>query len=219
VKLNGQAAGEATFVVIISGALMVTGYIAKVSWVTLLASLTAWIIASAFLYLKGKNWSVYGFKRPRRWPRVLLTAAGGTIGLHILIGLLLKPWITQLTGESVDLSQFEAVRGNPAALLIGLAAVWTEAAFIEEMVFRGFFLNRIADVFFRSRTGWLAGCILSSVLFGLGHQYQGISGMILTGMAGLYFAGIYFIADRNLITPVLVHGLYDTSAFILLYFA
>ena len=55
--------------------------------------------------------------------------------------------------------------------------------------------------------------LLSSLLFGLGHIYQGLSGMILSTLVGLLYIGAYFINGRNLWAPNLIHGIYDTTAF------
>lgn len=211
------AAAELSIVVLLSGVLFWISVLQNKPFFSLLSALTAWFFAGGFLYLRGKNWGFYGFRKPKKWRPVLLSAAGGTIGLHILIGLLLEPLVTHLTGRAVDLSAFEAVKGNALALIIGLGVVWTQAAFIEEMLFRGYLLNRISDLFSHRKTGLWTGIILSSVLFGIGHQYQGVSGMILTGAAGFYFAWIYLLSGKNLAAVILAHGLYNTSALLLIY--
>ena len=118
----------------------------------------------------------------------------------------------------MDISEFEAIRGNFSALLQGLAIVWTIAAFGEEMVFRGYFLSRIKDVFPSRKTGYIWAVLGSSLVFGLGHIYQGISGLILAVIAGILYSLAFILSRKNLWVPIFVHGFYDTWAFLVLFF-
>jgi membrane protease YdiL (CAAX protease family) len=108
--------------------------------------------------------------------------------------------------------------GNVPQLLFYIALSWTFAAFIEEMIYRGYFMHRIADLFDRNKTGWIVGLILSNLLFGFGHMYQGLSGMIITGVTGFIFASLYFASNRNLWAPILAHGIYDTIGFLMIFY-
>ena len=66
-----------------------------------------------------------------------------------------------------------------------LGIIWTFAAFGEEIGYRGYLLNRAADVGGRSKTAYWAGVLVVAVLFGYGHYYKGPSGIVDSGMAGL----------------------------------
>ncbi|MCK7528496.1 MAG: CPBP family intramembrane metalloprotease [Ignavibacteriales bacterium] len=44
----------------------------------------------------------------------------------------------------------------------------------------------------------LLGLILSNFLFGFAHMYQGLSGMLTTGLTGFIFAWLYFRTNKNL---------------------
>jgi membrane protease YdiL (CAAX protease family) len=172
----------------------------------------AWVL----IRRQRSSWGEVGLRRTRgfwRWP---LVALGLAILLHVLLGLL-TPAVLALTGESLDLSRFDVVRGNIAALLVGLAVVWSTAAFGEEMVFRGFVLNEISS--WLGNRAWHAATALvaTSVLFGVAHAYQGWVGVILTGFAGLFFGTIYLLFKRNLWVPILTHGIFDTLAFVAIY--
>jgi hypothetical protein len=116
-----------------------------------------------------------------------------------------------------DISRFDPVRGNLLAFLFSLAIVWTTAAFGEEMIFRGFFFNRLAQLGPGQAFSWIMALLLSSVFFGLGHAYQGMAGVVLTTIAGIFFGLIYLVCGKNLWVPILVHGLYNTSAFLILF--
>ncbi len=60
--------------------------------------------------------------------------------------------------------------------------------------------------------------ILCSLVFGLGLIYQGWTGVILSGIAVIVYCGAYFLDGRCLWAPILIHGVYDTSAFLILFF-
>src|SRR5207244_124912 len=49
---------------------------------------------------------------------------------------------------------------------------------------------------------------IASVVFGLGHAYQGWRGMLLTGVVGAFLAALYLVSG-SLITPMIVHALMD----------
>jgi membrane protease YdiL (CAAX protease family) len=80
-------------------------------------------------------------------------------------------------------------------------------------------MNTLARTFRQEKTGWIIACIVNSVIFGIGHTYQGISGVILLTIVGLLYALFYLASGRNLWVPILIHGLYDTSAFLVIFFS
>jgi membrane protease YdiL (CAAX protease family) len=57
-----------------------------------------------------------------------------------------QPLLIRLTGEPPDLSLFQSLTGNVMLLLILLALAWTLAALGEELVWRGYILNRVVDL-------------------------------------------------------------------------
>ncbi len=184
----------------------------------LVSIVAAWIVIRALLRRRGMGWGTFGLRRPARWRKTLTLTLGGVVLLHVLIRIM-KPFLSEhVTGEPLDLSHFESLRSDPLVLILGLLIVWTVAAFGEEMVFRGFVLNRTSQ-FFSSRgtSRWWSAVILSSVVFGLGHIYQGWTGVILSAIAGLVYCAAYFLDGRCLWAPILIHGLYDTSVFLILF--
>ena len=67
-------------------------------------------------------------------------------------------------------------QGPTALLWLGL--VWTWAAFGEEIGYRGYLLTRAADLGGRSRAAYWAGVLVVSILFGYGHYYKGMAGVM-----------------------------------------
>lgn len=63
------------------------------------------------------------------------------------------------------------------------------AGITEEIIYRGFLIYAILFLF-PNMTIWLV-LLISSVLFGLAHSYQGFTGVIKTTIIGLFFTIIY----------------------------
>lgn len=95
---------------------------------------------------------------------------------------------------------------------------WTTAAFAEETVYRGWITTRVAELSRFSKVGWIAATLVSSIVFGLLHMYQGLSGMIATGVTGLVLGCVYLASGRNLWAPIVAHGVMDSSGFVMIYF-
>jgi membrane protease YdiL (CAAX protease family) len=59
--------------------------------------------------------------------------------------------------------------------------------------------------------------IAVSVLFGVAHLNQGITGIIVNVAAGLVYGGLYLWTGRNLWAPIIAHGVYDTVGLLLIF--
>jgi membrane protease YdiL (CAAX protease family) len=170
------------------------------------------------LRLSGERWSEIGFARPDNF--------GWAIGVGVVAGVLMElfavfvttPLISGFFGTEPNYSEFNAIRGNLILLFIFIGLSWTLAAFGEEICFRGFLMNRLARIFGESRVAWIAALILSSILFGWGHTEQGVSGWIQEGLSGLILGVLFLISNRNLVVPIVAHGVSNTLAFVLIYF-
>jgi CAAX protease family protein len=170
------------------------------------------------LRLRGMGWRAVGFTRPRTW--------AATLGLGVALGiatesfqlLATQPFLAWITGKQPALEKLEILRGNLLWTLIALALTWTLAAFGEEMVWRGYVMNRVADLAGRTRLAWIVSALAVSAAFGLAHSYQGLTGIIEEGLAGLWLALIYLRSGRNLALPIIAHGVQDTIDVVLIYF-
>lgn len=180
---------------------------------------TPWLILLGWWSLRrrGKGWKAVGFSRENlRWPIVALGLLAG-MGLQILDWALVSPIVERLTGSRPDLSSFANLVGNLPATLVMLALVWTLAAFGEELGYRGYVLERAASLGGYSNAAYVLAVILISVLFGLGHVYQGAAGIASSAVSGLYFGALYLASGRNLWLPIFAHGFSNTIALVLIY--
>jgi membrane protease YdiL (CAAX protease family) len=180
---------------------------------------TLWLLLLGWisLRLRKSGWKSVGLTRPASWPRTIVVALVAAVVLQAVSLWITVPLATRLTGKPPDLTEFRELIGNTKLLLIGLGVVWTLAAFGEELAFRGYLLNRVADLGGRSRAAWAVAYIVMSAVFGLGHLYQGPSGVIDSAVAGLMFGGLYLALGRNLWPAILAHGMSDTLALVMVY--
>lgn len=82
------------------------------------------------------------------------------------------------------------------------------AAFLEELIFRGFLFGQLYRY---GKVGFIWAVIVPAILFGLGHLYQGhsllssLSAFGVTALGALYFSWVYVKCDYNLWIPIGLH--------------
>lgn len=85
------------------------------------------------------------------------------------------------------------------------------AGFSEEALFRGMLQPWLEDT-----TGITAGLIISNIVFALVHAVTPLYAL-LAMLMGLYLGlSLDYGGERNLLTPIVIHGLYDFIAFIVI---
>jgi membrane protease YdiL (CAAX protease family) len=180
---------------------------------------TPWFILLGWisLRLRGRRWGDVGLAAPASWPRAILLGTAAGVAMELFSTFVSVPFLTRLTGAPPDLSDFRSTVGNLRILMIWLAVNWTLGAFGEELAFRGYVMNRAAEVGSRTRAAWWASLVFASVLFGWGHGGQGLTGMVQEGFAGLLLGIVYLASGRNLVCPIVAHGMANTLAFVLIY--
>jgi membrane protease YdiL (CAAX protease family) len=103
---------------------------------------------------------------------------------------------------------FLSVHGtHEVALAIALVII---VALVEETIFRGYLMLRFRG----ARMGPLGAAVLSSVIFSLGHGYEGTAGVITVFYMGLIFALIY-LWRGSLVAPVIMHFLQDFTGILI----
>ena len=89
-------------------------------------------------------------------------------------------------------------RGNPLALVITLLVIYVTASFGEEVIYRAFLINRIAELGSAGRPAWAGAVAISSVAFGLVHYSWGVAGTEQAGFRRLALGVSYLAFGRKL---------------------
>lgn len=175
-------------------------------------------LTTILLRRRDMQWRDVGLRRPARlrWlfaqvPVVTVTWLAVSAGATFVIGqFLTKPD----TG-----ARFGDLAGNLPATLWWIAIAWLIGGFAEEMIFRGFLLNRLEALLPRGARGTMTAVLLQAVLFGAVHAYnRGLFGFIALGAVGLVLGVFYILFRRNLWPVILAHGLGNTLGFVARYF-
>jgi membrane protease YdiL (CAAX protease family) len=165
------------------------------------------------LRVRDGSWSVAGLRQPNSWGRILLIAIVGALVLQLGSELVIQPLARQFWHQT---EQVSSLLQNPAldwrVALRNLLIVWTFAAFGEEMGYRGYLLTRVADLGNRSKPAYMVAVLYVAILFGIGHFYKGVTGVMDSTYSGLVLGGVYLLARKNLWASILAHGISDTFA-------
>lgn len=176
------------------------------------------IVITLLQRAKGETWKQLGLFRS--------VSAGSLAGWTVaIVGaafissfMIINPLSAAFDLPRPDFSRFDEMRGNPALLLVWLIPIaWGSAAFGEEMLLRGFLMNRLAAIMGNGQGAWVAAAVGQALLFGLGHAYQGITGVITTMSIGLIMGIAFLLNGRNLWPLILAHGIIDTFGLLAIY--
>lgn len=154
------------------------------------------------------TWSNLGFAKPTTWWYPILI---GTVvlGVFFLLSVYIQPYFLGL-GPRRDISHLMVIRQNKQVLILALILVWVTAALLQELIFRAFLINSLDILLGRNQWSTWVAVIISAVIFGLLHAWQGIGGILFTGIIGFIF-GIAFLLNGRRIWPLIfAHGIIDT---------
>ena len=175
------------------------------------------LLGWASLRLRGLRWKDVGFTRPDSWSKVLLIGVAVGLAMELFELFVSQPLLAHWLHKMPDLSDFSDMVGNLKTFLIYVVLVWTLGALGEEIVYRGYLMNRVAGIFRGWRPSWIVSLIAVSIIFGCAHLDQGATGMIENIWNGLLLGGLYLACGRNLAIPVIAHAFSNTLDFVLIY--
>jgi membrane protease YdiL (CAAX protease family) len=149
---------------------------------------------------------VLGFRRGlRAWAQDLGAAMVFWVAAVIILGAIsVSLRLAHLASAQATVTAL-APRGSAQMLL--WIVLCLSAGFCEEFVFRGYFLRQFSSPIHRI---WL-GVVLSSLLFGISHGYEGAAGMIVITVYGALFCVLALV--RNSLRPgMMAHAWQDIFA-------
>jgi membrane protease YdiL (CAAX protease family) len=177
-----------------------------------LACFAAW----ACLRAAGESSQALGLARPAHLGKTLLAGLGYAL-LAYLAAIASTLLATRVLGwPPMQTARLATIAGNPLVLAGWLAIAWTTAAFGEEVLYRGFLLDRLRALLGTSRAAAGVAVLLQAVAFGFSHAYQGATGILVSGTLGLVF-GLLYLRAKSLWPLVIAHGLIDTVGLVAMY--
>jgi membrane protease YdiL (CAAX protease family) len=184
-----------------------------------LAYVLSVVIATFVLRSRGSGWREIGLAQPASWRKTGLLAVG-TLVAYLLTTIVIQAVLVNVLGLVVapsDRSSFDVLFGNLPLLILYVAVAWTFIAFGEEMIFRAYLLNTLAQLFESEKARWTLALFGSSIIFGLAHFSWGIMGIFETTLMGLVLGFVYLRSGRNLWITIIAHGIANTLGFIIVY--
>ncbi|MBD8525884.1 type II CAAX endopeptidase family protein [Pseudomarimonas arenosa] len=146
--------------------------------------------------------------------RQCLEGVAAGLLLVALSDLAIEPLAEWIGGPPVDLRALGSIQGNLPAYLQLLAAGLLIGGVMEELLFRGFLIGFGLRLF--GRRALLPVLICSSLAFALAHAYQGVSGVISTGVTGLLLA-LFWLWRRSIVSNIAAHMTVNAIGITLLY--
>jgi uncharacterized protein len=178
------------------------------------------VVAGAVMLMASKtSFGRIGFSPPANWPKCLLwvvLAVMASLAGAVAIGECIRRFTDW---PPLDVSYIRtSIQGDVTAYAIWiLLVVWGSAAFGEELLARGFIMNRLEAVFGRGPAGVVLAVLGQAAIFGALHAIQGATGVAITAYVGVVLAATYYLSGRNLWAPILAHGIMDTVSLTAMY--
>ncbi len=168
-----------------------------------LASATA---AVSIVLARGGTLADLGFRRPQRWASVPLQVVGTL--LAFIVAQTLVPLLASalISVPAPDLSRYDSISGNLTAAIAMAMILPLTASIPEEVIYRGFLMGRLSEVFGRGKGGAAATVFVQAIVFGSIHFQWGIGGMIMTFVMGIVWGSAYLLCGRNLWIVILAHS-------------
>ncbi|WP_019669894.1 CPBP family intramembrane glutamic endopeptidase [Eudoraea adriatica] len=176
------------------------------------------------LKLRGQSWKEFGLTFNPVSLKQGLRAFGQSLVVFVfavscfILGAIIMANITGIP-DSADFSRYDFLKDNLGGLLLSLLGVYFISSFAEEVIYRAFLINRIAEITQSFKYSKLIAVLLSSVFFGLIHYEWGAMGMVQTGFMGLAMGISYFVLKKRLWTLIIAHIYMDTLLFVQIYLA
>lgn len=170
------------------------------------AVLVGAVVAIAVTFYRGRSLRDLGMKQPVRWWTVPFWAFG------ILVVFIVAQAVVPVMVASVfdlpapDLSRYDYVRGDlQAAIALGLILPIT-AAIPEEIVYRGFLIERFDSLFDDRKWSATYAVLAQALVFGLVHFQWGVGGIFLTMIMGAVWGFGFLLCGRNLWIVIIAHS-------------
>jgi membrane protease YdiL (CAAX protease family) len=180
-----------------------------VAWATIVRDLALFSLIAYFLWRNNEPISRIGWTF-RSLGREAALGAALFVPLLVLTGMLEK--LLEAVGLRAPATQLPKYLTPAGRAEVALALVLVVVvAIVEETIFRGYLILR-----FRAATrSTAAAVVLSTLVFAVGHGYEGAAGVVAVAFMGSVFAIVY-VWRQSLVAPMVMHFLQDFASIVLL---
>ena len=116
------------------------------------------------------------------------------------------------------MSRYDEITGNLGAAIAMALVLPVTASIPEEIIYRGFLMGRLSDIFGRNTSGSFITVLVQALAFGSVHFMWGIGGVIVTVIMGIVWGTAYLLCGRNLWVVIIAHSTGHVLFAIQLYF-
>ncbi len=178
-------------------------------WISIKLRRQSW--QSIGLYFGRPRFSQIGWSILKSVPILVFAIAAFIVGAIVMANIV-------GIQASADMTKYNYLSGNIPLLLISLAGVYIASSFGEEVVYRGFLITRLQNLFGGQGKGALfIVLVFSSIIFGFAHFEWGATGIVQTTFMGAALGASFLWNKRRLWSLVLAHGYMDTLLMVQLY--
>lgn len=200
-SLSGFGFGGIVSLILILGGVLVAIPIAG-----LLVLIWAWLSYTPLREL--------GLKRPGSWLGVLVIGIVTGVALKVAMKSVLLPYL----GAPAVNPAFQHMHGDLNAFLLVVPDLIIFAGFCEELIFRGYLINRWQAAVGRSALSGVGAILITAAIFGpLHYTMQGYWGALQATIVGILFAGAYLLNGQRLWSLIVAHAAFDVFAFWIIY--
>ena len=161
------------------------------------------------------GWATIGFVS-NNWKQEILYGGSVSISLALLQYLVVLP-LTGGAQRSDVIASLKIVGTNPSDLVGAIILGWLAGAISEEIFYRGHLIRSLQKLLGGGTWALWIASIFSITFFAVDHGYQGPIGILNAGIIAVVYTGLYLWRKR-LTSGIVAHGVYDTLAFLGLYF-
>jgi membrane protease YdiL (CAAX protease family) len=166
---------------------------------------TAIVVGLVWLLMRASGESVreLGVATDGAW-RFLVRSLALAAGMFVVANVVLNSLLSALIGRG-QAPGIAALFRDPSEAPYWIFSAIVGGGFAEELL-RAFVLTRFDKLF--GRAGLAAAVVIDSIVFGLGHLYQGNTSAVTSGITGALLA-LIFLQRRRVVDAMAVHALFD----------
>jgi membrane protease YdiL (CAAX protease family) len=185
------------------------------------------VLATWMLHTHGWRWRDVGLVFPTTTKGWIVTVGQALLAITITtaISMIFGNWIGQYfeVPPSAE-ARFDGINGHLPTYLMWVFFSIFVGGFAEEMIFRGFLINRVETLLtnrapiLKSSAVSVIAIVLPALLFGFAHYYaKGMEGALRISVWGIGY-GLFYLAYRRRILPLVVgHAAWDILIMTALY--